>query len=116
MSDTSALASSELPLMSVTPRENGRSGDSDYLNNRIGDELSVRAAKGATATLLSRIALLAIQSIGTVVMARLLAPQDFGLVAMALVIMGIVVEFGTLRLSDAVIQKETVTSGEVNAL
>lgn len=50
------------------------------------------------------------------VLARLLVPSDFGLVAMVTVISSILVEFGTLRLGDATVQKEEINHQLVSTL
>jgi PST family polysaccharide transporter len=49
---------------------------------------------------------MALQAIVVMVLARLLAPADFGLVSVALVVIGFVAIFGELGLGQAVIQRE----------
>ena len=58
----------------------------------------------------------AIQSIATVVLARLLTPADFGLVAMVTAITGLGQAFADLGLSEATIQSEVVTQTQVSTL
>ena len=53
---------------------------------------------------------------GIVVLARLLTPEDFGLVAMVTVITGFVGMFTDVGLSAATIQRPTVTHGQVSTL
>ncbi len=52
----------------------------------------------------------------SVLLARLLAPSDFGLIAMAMVIVGFVDLFSSLGTSAAVIQKETLSSELLSSL
>ena len=58
----------------------------------------------------------AIRLVGTVVLARLLTPEDFGLVAMVTVITGFVGMFTDVGLSAATIQRPTVTHEQVSTL
>src|SRR5215212_8389262 len=52
----------------------------------------------------------------SVLLARLLAPSDFGLIAMAMVIVGFVDLFSNLGTSAAVIQKETLSNELLSSL
>jgi PST family polysaccharide transporter len=59
-------------------------------------------------TIVSGGAALAIQVIATVVLARLLSPQDFGLVAMVTTFSLLLVNFGLNGLTEAVVQRENI--------
>lgn len=74
------------------------------------------ALRSSRATVFSRILCQLIQTIGTIILARILVPIDFGLVAMVLVFSAILIEFGTLRLGDATIQRENINHGQISAL
>lgn len=52
-------------------------------------DLGKRAARGAAVTMIGQVLRIAIQSIGVIVMARILVPADFGLLAMVIAIVGI---------------------------
>jgi PST family polysaccharide transporter len=57
-----------------------------------------------------------IQTVGVIILARLLTPEDFGLTAMVMVLMRfapLLIEFGT---ADATIQRSKITQGEVSTL
>src|SRR5688500_12223349 len=56
---------------------------------------------------------MALQGVVVVVLARLLAPADFGVVAIALVMTGFVGIFGELGLIPAVIQRERLEPAHV---
>lgn len=80
------------------------------------ENLPTKAARGAVLTFSGQIARTLTQLLGVVVLARLLTPADFGLVAMVLAVAGvgeIVREFG---LGLAVIQAKGLTIGQRNNL
>ena len=52
----------------------------------------------------------------TVVLARLLTPTDFGLVAMVGAITGLGQAFADLGLSEATVQRQEITHGQVTTL
>lgn len=88
-----------------------------YFNtDQLQTNLKEKAIKGSGITVFTRIAVYASQLIGTMILARLLIPGDFGLVAMVTVISGILIEFGTLRLGEATIQKKDINHKQVSTL
>jgi len=70
-----------------------------------GDKLRHVAVRSAGVTVLSGGFTVAIQMLATVVLARLLTPRDFGLVAMATTFSLLFVNFGLNGITEAVIQK-----------
>lgn len=68
------------------------------------DQLGTRAARGAAVTFAGTAARILIQVASVVVLARLLSPADYGLMAMGLVMVGIGEIFRDLGLSTAAIQ------------
>src|SRR5579872_1917109 len=79
-------------------------------------DLKGRSVRGGLLTLTSQGAQFLIQSISTVVLARLLPPHDFGLVAMVTAITGLGQAFADLGLSEATIQREDISHEQVTAL
>lgn len=71
-----------------------------------GDSLRRLAVRGAGMTVLSNGLALAIQMVATVVLARLIAPRDFGLVTMVTTFSLLVSNFGLNGLTEAVVQRE----------
>ncbi|MEW5799923.1 MAG: lipopolysaccharide biosynthesis protein, partial [Bacteroidota bacterium] len=67
------------------------------------------AITGVTWTAISQFSRLGIQLVTTLILARLLQPADFGLLGMALVIIGFVNVFKDLGTSSAIIQKKEVS-------
>src|SRR5947209_3819081 len=79
-------------------------------------DLKGRSLRGGLLTGSSQGAQFLLQSISTVVLARLLTPADFGLVAMVVAITGMGQAFADLGLSEATIQRPEITHDQVSAL
>ncbi|MGH9342920.1 MAG: oligosaccharide flippase family protein, partial [Terriglobia bacterium] len=71
-----------------------------------GGELRRQAVRGAGATVFSQGVALGLQVIGTVVLARLLTPADFGIVAMVTTFSLILMNVGLNGFTEAVVQAE----------
>lgn len=56
---------------------------------------------------LSQFICISTQTITSVILARLLLPEDFGLLGMALVFMGLVAIFNDMGIGSAIVQKQT---------
>src|SRR5690606_27543467 len=82
---------------------------------RPGD-LGRTVTRGMSWTLLSNWLAAGTQIGTTMVLARLLTPADFGLMAMALTLTVVVTQFRQLGLSQAVVQREDLRWTQVNAL
>ena len=57
-----------------------------------------------------------VQTVATVVLARVLTPTDFGIAAMVAVVTGLAIAFADLGLSEATIQRKEITHDQVTAL
>jgi O-antigen/teichoic acid export membrane protein len=79
-------------------------------------DLKGRSVRGVVVTLTSQGTLFLIQSISTVVLARLLTPADFGLVAMVTAVSELAAPFGELGLSQATIQHKEISHAQVSTL
>ncbi|MGA4689315.1 lipopolysaccharide biosynthesis protein [Rhodococcus sp. AB351] len=77
-----------------------------------GNGLASIAARGAAVTVLGQLAKFAIQFGGIILLARLLFPEDFGLVAMVAAILGIAEVLRDFGLSAAAIQAKNLTDGQ----
>ena len=73
------------------------------------EDLKGKALRGGLAKLCGQAVTFVLRLAFLVVMARLLDPQDFGLVAMVTVVTGIYELFATAGLSLATVQKFTIT-------
>ena len=78
--------------------------------------LKGRSVRSVVVTFTSQGGLFLIQSISTVVLARLLTPADFGLVAMVTAITDLASPFADFGLSQATIQRKDISHAQVTAL
>lgn len=79
-------------------------------------DLKGRSVRGGLFTVSSQAAQFVIQSISTVVLARLLTPADFGLVAMVTAVTGLATAFVDLGLTEATIQCQKIDENQVSVL
>jgi len=79
-------------------------------------DLKGRSVRGGLATITSQGTQFLLQSVMTVVLARLLTPADFGIVAMVVAVTGLGQAFADLGLSEATIQREDINDRQVSAL
>ena len=79
-------------------------------------QLGKQAARGAALLGVSQGVRIACSFLSTIVLARLLLPGDFGVVAMVAPITGFILIFQDLGLNQAVVQSRSVSDGQVNAL
>lgn len=77
-----------------------------------GDGLGNRTARGAAVTLGGQGVRMLLQFVSVIVLARLLSPQDYGLMAMVLVVVGIGEIFRDFGLSAAAIQSKCLTHAQ----
>ena len=89
----------------------------DILNTKhLQTDLKGRSVRGGFVALTSQGAKFLIATVATVVLARLLTPADFGLVAMVTAVTALGQAFADLGLSEATIQRENVTQAHISAL
>jgi O-antigen/teichoic acid export membrane protein len=79
-------------------------------------DLKGRSVRGGVLTLTSQGTQFLTQTVATVVLARLLAPSDFGLVAMVTAVTGLAGTFADLGLSEATIQRKEISHSQITAL
>lgn len=78
--------------------------------------LKKQAVRGGSVTLFNRFCDYGVQIICTAIIARILTPSDFGLVAISTAITGFFFIFRNLGLSDATIQRQSITHAQVSTL
>lgn len=81
-----------------------------------GEDLASASLGGGAATLIGQGAAFGIQLVATIVLARLLTPNDFGLIAMVTAVTGFALLLKDLGLSTATIQKSDLGHGQVSTL
>ena len=80
------------------------------------EDLKAKVVRGGFAKLCGQAGNLALRLGFLAIMARLLDPEDFGLVAMVTVVAGVYGIFTSAGLSSAAIQKATVTNEQISTL
>jgi PST family polysaccharide transporter len=81
-----------------------------------GGELRRLAVRGAAATVSAQGLALALQVVGTVILARLLTPADFGVVAMVTTFSLLLMSFGSNGFNEAVIQRDEMNRFQASNL
>jgi len=86
--------------------------DTEYLKA----DLKGRSVRGGAVTMAAQGARFFLQMGSTVVLARLLTPQDFGLIAMVTVVTGFVAMFKDMGLSMATVQRAEINHAQISTL
>ena len=104
--------------MSNPKRNSPRDSDPEqYLRtDRLSADLRGRSVRGGAITIAAQICRFVLQLGSTAVLARLLTPADYGLIAKVTVFVGFISLFKDLGLSAATIQKAEVTQNQVSNL
>ncbi|MBV9391821.1 MAG: lipopolysaccharide biosynthesis protein, partial [Verrucomicrobia bacterium] len=84
--------------------------------NKPSEDFGRRSLRGGFISIAARLISAVVQIGSVVILARLLTPEDYGLVGMATAIIGIAPLLLDLGTRDAVIQQHKITSGEISAL
>ncbi len=87
-----------------------------FSTEHLQEDLKGRSVRGGLLTFTSQGVQFLMQSLSTVVLARLLVPADFGLVAMVTALTGLCQAFADLGLSEATIQSAKISHRQVSAL
>jgi PST family polysaccharide transporter len=80
------------------------------------NQLKRRSVRGGAALLVAQVGKFLIKVVTQIVIARLLLPSDYGLIAMVAPIFGLVQLIADLGLGEAIIQRSELTQHEVSAL
>lgn len=103
-------------LSSRRGTERKQSGNKYFETDHLKGNLKSRAVKGGGIVVFARAVNFLVHTVGTIVLARLLSPEDFGLLAMVLTITGFFVLFKDLGLSDATVQSPSINHKQVSTL
>jgi len=101
------------PGVVVQSRQNA---EDPFSIDHLHADLKGRSVRGGFLTLTSQGAQFLLQSTSTIVLARLLNPADFGMVAMVTAITGLGQAFADLGLSEATIQRAEISQEQVSTL
>lgn len=83
---------------------------------RTDQDLARRSVRGGMVNLTSQAVQLVLRMAGMLILARILSPADYGLLAMALVLLNFVQIFKDAGLSMATVQRRSVSRGQVSTL
>lgn len=89
----------------------------DYFRTEhLKTDLKTRAVRGASVTVAGQVTSFAVQMGGTIMLARLLTPDDFGLVTMVLSISLLLQNFGGNGFIEAVVQRKEIDHKQISTL
>jgi len=100
----------------MKPFKSKLSGEQYFNHQKFEGDLKKHAVKGAGATLISSIFNFLIQTIGFIILARLLMPEDFGLVAMVTSIYAFFQLIRNMGLTEATIQEKEINHQIISTL
>lgn len=112
ISDIDGIRANKTPMIEKMPQRR----DDYFKTDHLRDHLKTHAVRSGGVSIASRIAATVIQMVGVVILARLLTPADFGLVAMVTAITEIFNVFKDLGLYDATIQQPHLNHEQVSTL
>lgn len=87
-----------------------------FISEHLKSNLKTRALQGASAIIIAQICTFCIGIIGTIILARLLTPDDFGLIAMALSFSLLLQNFGVNGFTEAIIQRPEINHKQISTL
>lgn len=90
--------------------------ETHFGTHHLKNDLGARTARGGAVVLGSQGVKFIINMVTTIVLARLLTPQDYGLIGMVMVVIGFVSLFKNLGLSAATMQREEINHQQVSTL
>lgn len=97
--------------------DRGENGSGSILDTvQLQPRLRSKALRGGGFTLLSQSLGFGIQSVGAILLARLLKPSDFGLVAMVSAFLFLIQNFGLNGFVEAIVQQEEISQAQLSKL
>src|SRR5262245_21140369 len=87
-----------------------------FRTDQLKSDLARRTARGGAVTIASQGVKFFVSTATTVILARLLTPQDYGLIGMVAVVTGFVALFKDLGLSAATVQRDEINSEQISTL
>ena len=103
-------------MKQINPQPANLNTSDFFTTEHLKVNLRSRSIRGGAVTLFAQSGKVAIQMSSTVFIARLLTPEDYGLVAMASIVIKFVQMFRNMGLSAAVVQKDQINHQQVSTL
>lgn len=113
---TTSSAQSNAPIPDAPAATSSRGRDRYFAKDQQLSDLRGRTVRGGAVTFIGQGAKFILQTGSTMILARLLTPADFGLVAMVTAATGFVAMFKDAGLSTATIQRSEITHEQVSTL
>jgi O-antigen/teichoic acid export membrane protein len=115
MNQTNLIVTEAVPDLPLAPPP-GTERPNYFSTEHLRPDLRGRALRGTSVTVVGQACTYGIATIGTIIPARLLTPQDFGLVTMALYLSLLLQNFGTNGFLEATIQRESIHQKQISTL
>lgn len=87
-----------------------------FQSHHLGHDLANKSVNSGLISLFSQGLQFVLSTLGTVILARLLTPDDYGLIGMVAVIIGLAVLLRDAGLSVSTVQQESITSQQISTL
>jgi PST family polysaccharide transporter len=100
----------------VPPGSRAIQNEGHFETKHLQTDLKKRAIKGAGFTIAGQTINFGVQTVGTIILARLLTPGDFGVVTMAATFSLLLENFGVNGFTEAVVQREDLGHQEMSKL
>jgi O-antigen/teichoic acid export membrane protein len=105
-----------LPSDPINSASSEPTADRYLATDHLRSELGARSARSGAITIAAQLTRFCVVIGSTMILARLLTPQDYGLVGMVTVLTGFIALFKDVGLSSATVQRPTITHGQVSTL
>jgi O-antigen/teichoic acid export membrane protein len=100
----------------IEPGQKNRDPDRHFRTDHLVNSIGARTARGGVVTIFSHGCKFAVGIVATAILARLLTPNDYGLIGMVAVVTNFVSMFKDLGLSLATVQKPEINDVQVSTL
>lgn len=116
-----AIPSDQITAMSLDTTSPGHGfvdddRDRHFRTDHLDADLGARSARGGAVTLTAQVCKFVLSTLSAIVLARLLTPQDYGLIGMVAIVVGFLGMFQYLGLSTATVQWSELNHEQVSTL
>ena len=87
-----------------------------FESDHLSENLSSRTARGGFTNLIAQVCSFSVQTVSTILLARILLPDDYGLVAMVSVFIGLAAVFKDAGLSVATVQRDEISEAQLSTV
>jgi PST family polysaccharide transporter len=103
-------------FISSSSNKSKANSDSVFQTDHLGENLRTHSVRGGLITVSSQAAKFLLSLGSTMILARLLTPEDFGLFGMVAAVTGFILLFKNMGLSQATIQREEINHYQISTL